>query len=200
MSKRDYYEILGRRADRIGHGNQERVPQARAEASPGSQSGRSRGRRTIQGSAPKRTRSSPTPTSAPPTIASAMRASAPRPAPAAASIRRCSPSSATLGDILGNMFGFGDLFGGGGRRRGGPQRGGDLRYDLEITFEESARGTETTIQIPRQETCETCNGSGAAPGTSPTTCSQCRGRVRCAFSRASSPSRARARSAAAPAR
>src|SRR6202011_3496054 len=51
-----------------------------------------------------------------------------------------------LGDILGNMFGFGDLFGG-SRRRGGPQRGADLRYDLEITFEESARGAETSIQI-----------------------------------------------------
>ena len=78
-------------------------------------------------------------------------------------------------DILGNMFGFGDLFGGGGRRRGGPQRGADLRYDLEIAFEEAARGTETTIQIPRQEQCETCLGSGAAPGTTPTTCGMCRG-------------------------
>ncbi len=66
-------------------------------------------------------------------------------------------------DILGGMFGFGDLFGG-GRRRGGPQRGADLRYDLEISFEESAKGTETTIQIPRQETCETCSGSGARQG------------------------------------
>ncbi len=75
---------------------------------------------------------------------------------------------------LGDIFGFGDLFGG-GRRRGGPQRGGDLRYDLEITFEEAARGAETTIQIPRQENCETCRGSGAAPGSSPTVCSQCRG-------------------------
>ncbi|MBI4486932.1 MAG: molecular chaperone DnaJ, partial [Acidobacteria bacterium] len=75
---------------------------------------------------------------------------------------------------LGDIFGFGDLFGG-GRRRGGPQRGADLRYDLEIAFEESARGTETTIQIPRQENCETCGGSGAAPGTAPTTCAQCRG-------------------------
>ena len=77
-------------------------------------------------------------------------------------------------DILGNMFGFGDMFGG-GRRRGGPQRGADLRYDLEIPFEEAARGTETTIQIPRQENCEACSGSGAAPGTQPTTCSMCRG-------------------------
>jgi molecular chaperone DnaJ len=79
-------------------------------------------------------------------------------------------------DILGNMFGFGDLFGaGGGRRRGGPQRGADLRYDLEISFEESAKGAETSIQIPRQETCETCSGSGAAAGSSPTSCPQCKG-------------------------
>ena len=77
-------------------------------------------------------------------------------------------------DILGGMFGF-DMFGGGGRRRGGPQRGADLRYDLEISFEEAARGTETSIQIPRQENCDTCSGSGAAPGTQPTPCGMCRG-------------------------
>ena len=76
-------------------------------------------------------------------------------------------------DILGNMFGFGDLFG--GRRRGGPQRGADLRYDLEISFLESATGAEPTIQIPRQESCETCKGSGAAAGSAPTVCSMCRG-------------------------
>jgi molecular chaperone DnaJ len=77
-------------------------------------------------------------------------------------------------DILGGMFGFGDMFGG-GRRRSGPQRGADLRYDLEISFEEAAKGTETSIQIPRQENCETCQGSGAAAGTQPTTCGMCRG-------------------------
>ena len=77
-------------------------------------------------------------------------------------------------DILGGMFGFGDLFGG-GRRRGGPQRGADLRYDLEISFEESASGTETAILIPRQETCDSCKGSGAAPGTAPVVCATCRG-------------------------
>ena len=72
--------------------------------------------------------------------------------------------------------GLGDIFGfGGGGRRAGPQRGADLRYDLEIKFEQSAKGAETSIQIPRNETCETCHGSGAAPGTSPTTCPQCRG-------------------------
>ena len=84
-----------------------------------------------------------------------------------------------LGDILGNMFGFGDLFG--GRRRGGPQRGSDLRYDMEISFSESARGAETTIQIPREENCDTCKGSGAAAGSSPTTCPQCRGQGQVRF-------------------
>jgi molecular chaperone DnaJ len=90
---------------------------------------------------------------------------------------------ADFGDILGGLgdiFGFGDLFGG-GRRRGGPQRGADLRYDLEISFEEAARGTETTVQIPRQENCETCNGSGAAPGSSPTVCPQCHGQGQVRF-------------------
>lgn len=77
---------------------------------------------------------------------------------------------------LGDIFGFGDIFGAGGRRRGGPQRGADLRYDLEITFDESSKGTETAIQIPRQETCEACHGSGAAPGSKPTACAQCQGR------------------------
>jgi molecular chaperone DnaJ len=75
---------------------------------------------------------------------------------------------------LGDIFGFGDIFGG-GRRRGGPQRGADLRYDLEIPFDQSAKGAETAIQIPRQEACEACRGSGAAPGTSPSACPQCRG-------------------------
>jgi molecular chaperone DnaJ len=83
---------------------------------------------------------------------------------------------ADFGDILGGLgdfFGFGDVFG--SRRRGGPMRGADLRYDLEIAFEESAKGTETTIQIPREETCETCKGSGAAAGAGPEICKQCGG-------------------------
>jgi len=85
---------------------------------------------------------------------------------------------ADFGDLfsnIGDVFGFGDVFGGRGRR-GGPQRGSDLRYDLEISFAESYAGTETSIQIPRDETCETCDGSGAAPGTKPETCKECAGR------------------------
>jgi molecular chaperone DnaJ len=77
---------------------------------------------------------------------------------------------------LGDIFGFGSVFGAGGQRKSGPQRGADLRYDLEISFEESATGTETSIQIPRQEPCAACKGTGAAPGTKPTTCPQCQGR------------------------
>ncbi len=81
-----------------------------------------------------------------------------------------------FGDIfggLGDIFGFGDSS---GRRRGGPRRGADLRYDLEIAFNDAAFGAETTIQIPREQNCKTCSGSGAAPGTSPTTCRRCQGR------------------------
>src|ERR671913_1139080 len=73
------------------------------------------------------------------------------------------------------MFGFGDMLGGGRRRRGGPQRGSDLRYDLEISFDESAEGTETSIVVPREETCEACTGTGAAPGSTVETCAQCQG-------------------------
>ncbi|HKC11243.1 MAG TPA: molecular chaperone DnaJ [Vicinamibacteria bacterium] len=79
---------------------------------------------------------------------------------------------ADFSDILGDFFGFADVF---GRRRGGPRRGADLRYNLEISFEEAAFGTETHIQIPRSDTCSACGGSGAAPGTKPSTCTTCGG-------------------------
>ena len=69
---------------------------------------------------------------------------------------------------------FGDIFGG-ARTRSGVYRGADLRYNLEIGLEEAARGTETRIRIPTMEQCETCHGSGAKPGTQPTTCSTCQG-------------------------
>jgi molecular chaperone DnaJ len=85
---------------------------------------------------------------------------------------------ADFGDILGDFFGFGDVF---GRRRGGPRRGADLRYDLELGFEEAVFGTETHIQIPRAETCPSCGGSGSAAGTEPATCPSCGGRGQLTF-------------------
>ena len=78
-----------------------------------------------------------------------------------------------LGDIFGSFFGGG--FGGGGRARSGPQRGESLRTRLTITFEEAAFGCEKEVSIDRVEQCETCKGSGAAPGTSPETCPACGG-------------------------
>ncbi|MFN7086801.1 MAG: molecular chaperone DnaJ [Burkholderiales bacterium] len=76
-------------------------------------------------------------------------------------------------DAFGDIFG--DIFGGGGRARSNVYRGADLRYNLEISLEEAARGTETRIRIPALEECKTCHGSGAKPGTSPTTCTTCGG-------------------------
>ncbi|MBN8765434.1 MAG: molecular chaperone DnaJ [Thiobacillus sp.] len=70
---------------------------------------------------------------------------------------------------------FGDIFGGGTNRRDRVYRGADLRYNLEIDLEEGARGTETKIRIPTLEECGTCHGSGAKPGTTPTTCTTCSG-------------------------
>ena len=81
-------------------------------------------------------------------------------------------------DILGDLFGFGDVFGGragGGGRRTAAQPGADLRYDLEITLEEAARGMSAQLRIPRLETCDQCRGTGAAPGTQPENCSTCAG-------------------------
>jgi len=75
-------------------------------------------------------------------------------------------------DAFGDIFG--DIFGG-GRGRSNVYRGADLRYNLEIALEEAARGTETRIRIPAMEECATCHGSGAKPGTQPTTCPNCNG-------------------------
>lgn len=76
---------------------------------------------------------------------------------------------------LGDLF---DMFFSGGVRRGaptGPQRGEDLRYNLDLDLREAVLGTERELEIPRVETCPECQGSGAKPGTSRVTCSQCHG-------------------------
>src|SRR3954466_14434706 len=84
-------------------------------------------------------------------------------------------------DIFNEVFGqaFGDMFGG-GRRPTGPTRGQDLRYDLEIDLAQAYAGAVVDIVVPSSMTCETCEGSGAKPGTSPTACGTCggQGRVR----------------------
>ena len=82
-------------------------------------------------------------------------------------------------DILGDFFGFGDLFGQQGRRGGGrsrAQRGEDVRYDLEISFEDAMFGMSAEIQVPRMERCERCKGAGSEPGSGPTQCPTCHGR------------------------
>ena len=80
--------------------------------------------------------------------------------------------AAGFGEAFGDIFG--DIFGG-GRSRSSVYRGADLRYNLEVTLEEAARGTETKIRIPTMQACETCHGSGTKPGTQPTSCATCGG-------------------------
>ncbi len=75
-------------------------------------------------------------------------------------------------DAFGDIFG--DIFGA-GRQRSNVYRGADLRYNLEISLEEAARGTETRVRIPTMEECGTCSGSGAKPGTQPMSCPTCGG-------------------------
>ncbi|MEJ8475100.1 molecular chaperone DnaJ [Roseibium algae] len=89
--------------------------------------------------------------------------------------------SSTMSDIFEEFFGMGG--GGGGRRSaGGRERGADLRYNLDISLEEAFAGKTVEIDVPTSVTCEPCSGSGAKPGTTPTTCRTCggAGRVRAA--------------------
>ena len=87
------------------------------------------------------------------------------------------PGFGGIEDILGDLFGFGDVFGSGrtGGRRSAAQRGADLRYDLEISLEDAYRGMTAQLRIPRLETCETCSGSGAEAGTQAESCQTCSG-------------------------
>jgi molecular chaperone DnaJ len=70
---------------------------------------------------------------------------------------------------------FANAAGAGTARRAGPQRGADLRYELTISFEEAVRGCQKEIEIPRWESCPTCRGSGAQPGTNTARCTACQG-------------------------
>ncbi|MCP9223228.1 molecular chaperone DnaJ [Erythrobacter sp. LQ02-29] len=85
---------------------------------------------------------------------------------------RAGADFADIGDIFETIFG--SAFGGGGGRQQ-PRRGADLRYDMEITLEEAFHGKDTQIEIEVSQTCETCDGSGAAPGTGTRGCNLCKG-------------------------
>ena len=94
------------------------------------------------------------------------------------------PSAGFGGGGFGGAGGFGgfedifsSFFGGGGRRQdpNAPRKGDDLQYRMNISFEDAVFGKETEIEIPKEETCETCKGSGAKPGTTPQSCSHCNG-------------------------
>jgi molecular chaperone DnaJ len=83
---------------------------------------------------------------------------------------------ADFGDILGDLFGLGDMFGQRGGRRSRAQRGEDIRYDLEISFADSMKGLSADLLIPRKETCAKCHGTGGEPNGGLITCTVCSGR------------------------
>lgn len=82
-----------------------------------------------------------------------------------------------LGDLLGGLGGFGDVFGGGGgrRARSGPRRGRDTQADLHLSFEDAVNGVTTTVSVRGEAPCSHCRGSGAEPGTQVVTCPTCNG-------------------------
>jgi molecular chaperone DnaJ len=102
------------------------------------------------------------------------------------------PPMGDWGDLFGNLFGGGGFGGGGGGGRGGfgqggfggfggrrqraPERGEDINVSVQLSFDDALKGVTTKIGVPQTVDCEACRGTGAAPGTGPTTCPQCQGR------------------------
>jgi molecular chaperone DnaJ len=87
--------------------------------------------------------------------------------------------ASSMGDILSNLFGGaggGGASARGGRQRARPERGADLEAQVSISFEQAVRGAQVPLQVPMQATCDTCHGTGAKPGTTPSVCPQCDGR------------------------
>ncbi len=88
--------------------------------------------------------------------------------------------ASSMGDILSNLFGGAGAGGGAGartgRQRARPERGADLEAQVSISFDQAVRGAQVPLQVPMQATCDTCHGTGAKPGTTPSVCPQCEGR------------------------
>jgi molecular chaperone DnaJ len=89
--------------------------------------------------------------------------------------------ASSMGDILSNLFGgagpgAGTRGGRGGRQRVRPERGADLEAQVSISFDQAVSGAQVPLQVPMQATCDTCHGTGAKPGTTPTVCPRCEGR------------------------
>ncbi|HEY2180707.1 MAG TPA: molecular chaperone DnaJ [Solirubrobacteraceae bacterium] len=89
--------------------------------------------------------------------------------------------ASSMGDILSNLFGgagpgAGTRGGRAGRQRARPERGADLEAQVSISFDQAVSGAQVPLQVPMQATCDTCHGTGAKPGTTPTVCPRCEGR------------------------
>ena len=96
-------------------------------------------------------------------------------------------SGMDMSDIFGDIFGdlFGGAFGGGRRSNNGPRQGANVRMSVRVTFEEAVFGCEKELEFSYKETCSTCHGSGAKPGTNPETCTKCGGKGKVVYSQQS---------------
>ncbi len=165
MSKRDYYEILGVQKTSTDVEIKRAYRRLAVEHHPDKNKGNKESEEKFKEAAEAYSVLSDT----------QKRASYDRFGHAAASGAGFDPGFTNIEDIF-DMFGFGDMFSGGrNRQRSSVQRGADLRYDLQISLEEAAKGKEEKLKIPRLETCDECEGQGTAPGTSPETCITCGG-------------------------
>ena len=84
--------------------------------------------------------------------------------------------ASSMGDILSNLFGGGGAGARRGRQRPRPERGGDLEAQVSISFDQAIAGAQVPLSVPMRATCETCHGTGAKPGTTPSVCPRCEGR------------------------
>ena len=199
MAKRDYYTVLGRHPRRVRRGHQEGLSQARDEAPPGPQSGdkgaedkfkEAKEAYEVLSDARKRA-----------AYDQFGHAGVDPSAGFGAAGARGAEGFGGFADAFGDIFG--EIFGQqrGGARGNGVYRGADLRYNLELSLEDAAHGTDVKIRIPTMEECETCHGNGAKPGhAAARPARRATAAARCAYRRASSRSSRRARNAAAPAR
>ncbi len=176
----DYYKMLGVDKKATPRGDQEGLPQARAPVPPGPQPRRQGRRGALQGDLRRPTTCSATPRSASSTTAAPARSRRRGPGGGFGGFGNFDFDASSMGDILSNLFGGAGGPGGAGarsgRQRARPERGADLEAEVSISFDQAVARRAGAAAVPMQARCDTCHGTGAKPGTTPSVCPRCEGR------------------------